>query len=84
MLSALLSDFGLELLDLELDGVKLHKKLRVLLCPFLNVVLSTSLILDGVDLEGGNGPLHVPELPVQLLKGFRVFLSLAKVLIGRL
>jgi hypothetical protein len=54
MLSALLSDFGLELLDLELNGIQLDKKLRVLLSPLLYVVLSTSLILDGVDLEGGD------------------------------
>ena len=84
VLPALLGNLGLKTLDLELDRVQLYQQLRVLLRPLLYVVLSTSLILNGVDLEGGNGPLHVPELAVKFLKGLRVLFAFAKVLVGRL
>ena len=54
MLSALLGDLCLQLLNLELDGVELNEELGVLLGSLLYVVLGTCLILNGVDFESGN------------------------------
>lgn len=82
MLPALLGYFGLQFLHLELNGIQLNEKLCVLLCPLLYVILGTSLILDSINLESGNGPFHVPELSVQLFKSLGVLLALAQILIG--
>lgn len=84
VLPLLLLNLGVKLLDLQLDRVQLDEELRVLLGPLLDVILSTRLILDSVDLERGNRALHVSQLSVELFERLRVLLALAQVLVGGL
>ena len=84
ILLPLLLDLSIKLLYLELNRVQFNEQLSILFSPLLYVILCTSLIFDSVDLECGDRPLHVPELPVEFLECLRVLLALAQVLVGGL
>lgn len=53
----------------------------ILLCSLLDVILSSSLILDSVNFDCCNGPFHIPELSSKFVKSLWVFLLILKNLI---